>query len=304
MDLSFDLQNLRVNQTTIPFLQIEDETWFRGNDCATILGYENPKQAIKKGVDPDWQRPLGDLLAKVGSGRNHPEKGFLYNQNDLKSKWITESGVLELISRSSMPLARKFKKWVFGEVLPSIRKTGSYSKPSTAIHPFPQDGWAEKRKEGVELMKLKNACLKDLIAGAFGQLGGLVYGVVANHINQAVLGYTENTKVYKQKHCLPKSMSIPDILNLQGQIARGYAETCFREMINSDLERLSGMHEAELYQEFRLMKDRLRDCFEKTGMGNLQKQVLSLDEANKRKRAKANAGALPPAKQQKLITDC
>lgn len=302
MEFSFDLKSLKVNHATIPFLHIDGETWFRGNDCATVLGYENQKQAIKKGVDPDWQAPLLDLLEKVGSQRTHPESGSLYNQNDLKSKWITESGVLELISKSRMPLARRFKKWVFGEVLPSIRKTGSYSLPSETIQPTAQDGWAEKRAQGIELMKLKNACLRDLIAGAFGQLGNTVYGVVANHINQAVLGYAESTKEYKRKHLLPQAISIPDILNLQGQIARGYAETCFKQMISDDLERLSKMREMEIFQEFTLMKDKLRECFEKTGMGALQSQVLGLNEAKKRKQTKDNTEALPSTKKPKALT--
>ena len=122
--------------------------------------------------------------------------------------------------------------------------------------------------------------------------------------NQAVLGYIGSTTLYEQKHQLPKSITIPDILNLQGQIARGYAETSFREMISQDLERLRKMREFELFQELKLMKNRWRHWFEMSGTGKFQDQVLSLEKAKARKQAKTNAKScaiLPPAKKQKTL---
>lgn len=196
--------------------------------------------------------------------------------------------------------------WVEEEVLPTIRKTGSYTLPGPTIQPAAKDGWAEKRAEGIELMRLKNATLQELIAGVFGTIGDQVFATVANHINQAVLGYIEKTATYKRKHHLPQSVSIPDILNLQGQIARGYAEISFKEMIREDMERLRRMREFELFHELKLMRNRLRQSFEMSGMGDLQDHVLSLEEAKARKQAKMDAktsvaASLPPAKKQKTL---
>ena len=169
--------------TIVPIMNIDSTVWFRGNDCAAVLDYKDPKRALKRHVDSEWQQTLQGLLQIGATIRTHPEKHTL---NDLKAKWISEPGLYDLASSSKLPAARAFRKWVFAEVLPSIRKTGSYS---TKAAPVAKEGtaWLGKRLEGKELMKLKNASLQQLIAGGFGQPGPKLYAILANNINQAVL---------------------------------------------------------------------------------------------------------------------
>ncbi|DBA92527.1 TPA: hypothetical protein ACH3X1_002758 [Trebouxia sp. C0004] len=181
--------------------------------------------------------------------------------NDLSAKWISESGLFELASSSKLLAARAFRKWVFGEVLPSIRKTGSYSVHCAAPAAKQTDTWLDKRLEGKELMKLKNTSLQQLIAGGFGQTGPKLYAIAANHINQAVLGFTETTQ-FKKLQQLPQRISIPDILDMQGQ-----------------------------------QKLNLRQGFVSTGMGDLQTKLLTMAEAKKRK---ANISS-QSRKQQRLL---
>ena len=190
-------------------------------------------------------------------------------------------GLYKLASSSKLPLARIFKKWVFGEVLPAIRKTGSYSVHSPPLATEQCNHWLEKRCEGKELMRLKNATLQELIAGAFGQTGSKLYAIAANHINQAVLGFTETTTKFKQQQQLPKHISIPDVLSMQGQVARCYAETCFQKYINDNLQRLRDLSEASLCKELKDLKLNLRQGFVSTGMGDLK--ILPVAEAKKRK---------------------
>jgi len=116
----------------------------------------------------------------VGTARTPPEN---HTSNDLNAKWISEAGLYDLASTSKLPAAIAFKKWVFGEVLPSIRKTGSYSVQAAAPADKEGDNRHSKRLEGKELMKLKNASLQQLIAGGFGQIGPKLYAIAANHIN-------------------------------------------------------------------------------------------------------------------------
>ena len=216
--------------------------------------------------------------------------------NDLSAKWISESGLFELASSSKLPAARAFRKWVFGEVLPSIRKTGSYSV-QVAPAAKQTDTWLDKRLEGKELMRLKNASLQELIAGGFGQTGSKLYAIAANHINQAVLGFTQTTTSFKKQQQLPRHISIPDILNMQGQVARCYAETCFQKFVSDNLQRLRDLPEADLIKEFAGLKLNLRQGFVSTGMGDLQGKLLTVAEAKKRK---AEIG-LQSRKQQKLL---
>ena len=96
-------------------LTIDNEPWFVANDICRALGYANPRDAISKHVDADDKR-VSQFATPSGQ------------QN---MTIINESGLYSLILRSNKPQAKKFKKWVTSEVLPSIRKSGSYQLPNT-----------------------------------------------------------------------------------------------------------------------------------------------------------------------------
>ncbi len=89
----------------------------------------------------------------------------------------------------------------------------------------------------------------------------------------------------------------PCILNMQGQVARCYAETCFQKFISDDLQRLRGLPKQDLIKEFTNRKLDLRQAFVSTGMGDLQTKTLTLAEAKKRK----IDIVLQRRKQQKLL---
>lgn len=90
---------------------IDGEVWFIGNDVARALGYAEPKNAVMKFVDADDKQ--GHQFDSSGQRR--------------EMMVINESGLYSLIFGSRMENAKRFKKWVTSEVLPSIRKTGSYN---------------------------------------------------------------------------------------------------------------------------------------------------------------------------------
>lgn len=92
---------------------IDGEPWFVGKDVATILGYQNPSKAIYDHID-DEDKLNNESLSSLGQ-----RGGWLIN----------ESGLYSLILSSKLPAAKKFKKWVTSEVLPTIRKTGGYNAP-------------------------------------------------------------------------------------------------------------------------------------------------------------------------------
>lgn len=92
-------------------LTIDFEPWFVGKDIADALGYERTDNALRRHVDD------GDKLM-------HQISASGQNRNMII---INESGLYSLILSSKLPNAKKFKRWVTSEVLPAIRKTGSYS---------------------------------------------------------------------------------------------------------------------------------------------------------------------------------
>lgn len=108
---------------------INNEPWFVGKDVADILGYVNSRDALTRHVDIDDKSliQLFDLQECSDSLLPDHMKGS-------KITIINESGLYSLILRSEKPEAKGFKKWITSVVLPSIRKTGSFSmkmlKPS------------------------------------------------------------------------------------------------------------------------------------------------------------------------------
>jgi prophage antirepressor-like protein len=103
-----------------------DNPWFCGRDIATILGYTDPVNALKKHVDIEDKTRLKSILGWCQNDTTLKTSKIALNANYLKSTYVNESGLYSLILRSKLESAKKFKKWVKSEVLPSIRKNGQY----------------------------------------------------------------------------------------------------------------------------------------------------------------------------------
>lgn len=105
----------------LKIIVIDHEPYFIGSPIASFLGYTNPRKAIRDHVDEDDR-----MIMKVPDTQGWNETFLPYTPNT-KILIINESGLYSLIFGSKMDFAKKIKKWVTSEVLPSIRKTGSYS---------------------------------------------------------------------------------------------------------------------------------------------------------------------------------
>lgn len=96
---------------------IDEEPWFVGKDIAEILGYSNSRKAILDHVDDEDK--MDGVTIRDAIGRNQV------------AVVINESGLYALIFGSKLASAKRFKHWVTSEVLPQIRKNGTYQKPMT-----------------------------------------------------------------------------------------------------------------------------------------------------------------------------
>ena len=94
-------------------IEIDGKPYFVANDVARALGYTNPSKATNDHCKNAVMRRGNDSLGR--------EQEF---------KFIPEGDVYRLIIRSNLPAAEKFESWVFDEVIPLIRKTGSYQLPN------------------------------------------------------------------------------------------------------------------------------------------------------------------------------
>lgn len=109
-------------------LSIESSPWFVGMDVAKALGYSNASKAVMAHVYEEDKRfemlPIGP-----DSQNGNPVK-------TVKTALINESGLYALIFGSKLESAKRFKHWVTSEVLPMIRKTGSYTVKTTGQQRF------------------------------------------------------------------------------------------------------------------------------------------------------------------------
>ena len=121
-------------------LKIEGEPWFVGKDIAEALGYADTAAALKKHVDDEDKKLFkADDLPTLKT-------------SNYGAYLINESGLYSLMLKSKLPGAKKFKRWVTSEVLPSIRKTGAYSMQGAGRDAPAEDAmferlWAELERK-------------------------------------------------------------------------------------------------------------------------------------------------------------
>jgi prophage antirepressor-like protein len=127
-------------------IEMNGEPYFVGKDVAEILGYSDTNKAVVMHVDDE------DKILNDKSSPSFGQRG---------ATLINESGLYSLILLSKLPEAKKFKRWVTSEILPSIRKTGSYSieqKPDSYTIEDPAARarrWAEEYEEK-KALEIKN----------------------------------------------------------------------------------------------------------------------------------------------------
>lgn len=123
-------------------ITIDDKDYFVGLDIAKALGYKKPSQAV---ID----HCKGIRKMEI------PSNGGIQETN-----LIPEGDLYRLIVKSQLPQAEKFEKWVFDEVLPSIRKHGMYAKDEILNNPdllIKVATELKREKEEKKILQLKNA---------------------------------------------------------------------------------------------------------------------------------------------------
>lgn len=111
-----ELQTFNFEELPVRTLEVDGEPYFIGKDVADILGYTNSRKTLSDHVDEEDK--LTSRIVTSGQNRN--------------VTIINESGLYSLIFYSKLENAKRFKRWVTSEVLPSLRRTGTYqTKPLT-----------------------------------------------------------------------------------------------------------------------------------------------------------------------------
>lgn len=142
-------------------IEIDGKPYFVGTDVAKALGYNNPRDAVSRHC-----------------------KGVVKHDTPTSSgvqlmSYINEGDLYRLIMKSKLPSAEKFEAWVMDEVLPTIRKTGSYQKPMTIAEQIQLLALGNQNHEE-RIEKLENTMTIDY--GQQKYIGDLVSSIVITHL--------------------------------------------------------------------------------------------------------------------------
>ena len=209
---------------SVRVMMIDGEPWFVGKDIAIALGYKNVRDAMRKHVDDE---------DKTGSQIATPSRG------KQQVTIINESGLYSLILSSKLDSARQFKRWVTSEVLPSIRKTGSYVKRD--------DRWLETRQSTKDTHKPFTSAIRLLIGHLDARdvkfrADGWYYGHITNIVQNAcdiIKGGRDNASVQCLNKCDQCQQMVANlILNL---IAAGKADS-FEQVEAAIIQQLNALN--------------------------------------------------------------
>lgn len=110
-----DLKVFEFEKQAVRVELVDGESWFCLSDVCSILGIENPSR-----VAHETLKGKGVITLRIAEGKGNPEKNF-----------VSEAALYKVVFLSRKPEAEKFTDWIASEVIPSIRKTGSYSLPKS-----------------------------------------------------------------------------------------------------------------------------------------------------------------------------
>jgi prophage antirepressor-like protein len=171
----FETQAVRV-------VMMEDEPWFVAADCCRVLDHSNPTVALGR-LDDD-EKMIFDPKKSLGS---NGLRGGAQRMN-----LVSESGLFALILTSNKPEARKFRKWVTAEVLPSIRRDGVYRLPKSElavlqakreyVKSLPEKQRARAKKKAAALHQMEK-----VIEDGHGKTIAVIQAAEENGISQRTL---------------------------------------------------------------------------------------------------------------------
>ena len=129
-------------------IDIDKEPWFVAKDVAKALGIFWNGNQVLEGIPEEWT-VVRQLLTTI------PQRDGTYRVAERKTTLINTSAAYKLAGRSKKPSAGAFTNWIYGEVVPSILKTGEYSIRRRAR--YEKQGkpgaWIEVREDGIEVRK-------------------------------------------------------------------------------------------------------------------------------------------------------
>ncbi|MEX3459262.1 BRO-N domain-containing protein [Staphylococcus hominis] len=189
-----DLQTFNFEDLPVRTLTVDEEPYFVGKDVADILGYSNSRKALLDHVDEEDK--LTSRIVTAGQNRNQTI--------------INESGLYSLIFSSKLESAKRFKRWVTSEVLPQLRRTGTYS-----INPTIQE--LANNPELIKMLVEQIARLNDSTTNQSKDLDYLKQAVTGEYVTPqdiVAIKYAITNKAEKFVEGLGVQLSLDDVMTV------------------------------------------------------------------------------------------
>lgn len=207
-------------------LTINGEPWFVGKDIAECLGYSRSTKAVSDHVDEEDIDGI-PIQDSIGRMQNTPI--------------INESGVYSLILSSKLESAKKFKKWVTSEVLPSLRKTGTYTvvatKPSATSSIIVQPTSDIELPKATNTWYLKNRKRIRELCDLMDIERKTLYHLILTEIGKTI-DIEQSKSIYTRDHGFPPEfiMDVVGYFTKMQEIADEYLDRLLEkyESLNSD----------------------------------------------------------------------
>ena len=155
-----ELQAFNFNNTKLDYGIYNGEPVFNLNAIASILGINNPRMSINVN-DEDYIVKFTNSVVGLTYNRNLNNRGELF---------LTEAGLYKMIMASKKPEAEAFQKWVVKEVLPSIRKIGSYTVKNKKETQKEKPVSYSQKLRAVKLLKEYSDLYRDKYDGRYSQV--------------------------------------------------------------------------------------------------------------------------------------
>ena len=207
-------------------LTINGEPWFVGKDIAECLGYSRSTKAVSDHVDEEDIDGI-PIQDSIGRMQNTPI--------------INESGVYSLILSSKLESAKKFKKWVTSEVLPSLRKTGTYTvmatQPNTTSSIIVQPTSDIELPKATNTWYLKNRKRLRELCDLMNIERRTLYHLILTEIGKTI-DIEQSKSIYTRDHGFPPEfiMDVVGYFTKMQEIADEYLDRLLEkyESLNSD----------------------------------------------------------------------
>ena len=242
----------------ISYIDKQQNVWFLGKDVTEILGYSKTRDALSRHVDNEDKQLICRRPQNVDANNNKCCRAQNGVANDYRGKYYTfinESGFYSLVLSSKLETAKKFKKWVTSEVLPSLRKYGYYKmfdNPNNKM--FKIENEMDLHSKVVNL--IRNYYPEAIIVPGLGEN----QDTSEKRINSWKMGYMRGQpdlmilNYHKDYNGLCIEFKSPtnyyEISNCQKEMKETYKNNCYKYILSNDYDYICKKKYIIIWMEF------------------------------------------------------